>query len=1094
MCLASGGRVCSRRGTREMKPLELVRRCAVLALIFTTRLALGAAGDLDPSFGTGGKVTTALGAGAESARKVRILSDGKILIAGKASNGTDEDFALVRYLADGSLDLSFNGSGFVTTGFQGDDEAGGVAIQNDGAIVVVGRANGADFDTSFAVARYLPTGALDPSFNGTGKLTFGFTPGPDAATGVAVTGDGKLLIGGSSVVNGVLRFTLVRLNRDGSFDTTFNGTGRVTTQFSSEGALASCMAVQGDGKILLGGIAGDEGIAMAVARYLPTGKLDKTFARTGMVTLAGTPSVGFLGIDESLCQTLVVQPDGGIILGGRIVVDGNSDVALVRLLGNGALDEAFGFGGLVRLDLGSADDLLFDIEPQADGKLLLAGRTGATNATDMALLRCTAKGVLDDLFGTAGRVITSFASASDGLAAAAVQPDGRIVGAGFANSITTDIALVRYLGDPQVTALTLPAQGVGANTGVLHGTVNPNGEPDTMAVFEWGTSPSALSNTTPPFAVGSGTDPVPVQATISGLTKGTVYYFRVRGDHPPFAAQRGEVLNFATISNNAPGVISQPASNLLADGAALNASVNPNRLATSVRFEWGTTTAYGNTTADIDVGSGDLPVPVNAVLTGLTTNQVYHFRAVATSEAGTTNGPDRTFAPSTGAPQPQDDVVLIDGLTTIRVLDNDLDPNGDALTIVGMDTDALPQSGSVHVVGDLVFYTPTDGMLEDEFGYVLQDSTGKTAKARVRAFRLSEVRGQYFGIISENVGNGQMNMQITQSGAFSLLLTWLGMDYELKGRFDSDRSFVAALPRKGVEQNALLVLKLQFDPLTGEVQAELTDSVLGGPFAFSALRSGEGDEAVDAVVGQLYTTTIDVPTMALPEGAEAGASGFAGKFAGSGFATVKIARNRSARFVGQMPDTAKFSAGSPVSRRTYALYSALYRARTGALGSVSGRASLQSNFELRSSSLTWQRAADSRDAIFNGAFNTPAFLTGDRYTPPTRGQLMQIGLELLSGSFSNAKASMTLGGLAPELQQALKFTPGSVRVVGENPSAMKLRISPRTGTFSGAFTHNVSQELTKFSGVFITSPFAIKEGRGSFRGVDAGGKVRIAKP
>jgi hypothetical protein len=155
---------------------------------------------------------------------------------------------------------------------------------------------------------------------------------------------------------------------------------------------------------------------------------------------------------------------------------------------------------------------------------------------------------------------------------------------------------------------------------------------------------------------------------------------------------------------------------------------------------------------------------------------------------------------------------------------------------------------------------------------------------------------------------------------------------------------------------------------------------------------------------------------------------------------------------------------------------------------------LQSDFELRGDSLRWQRQGDNRDTIFPGAFNTPAFLNGDRYTAPTRGQLLQIGLELLAGAFSNANLNMTLGGLNPELAQRLKFVPGSVRVVGENPAAVKLKISVKTGTFSGSFMHDVSQETTKFSGIFITSPFQIREGRGSFRGVGAGGKVRIAKP
>lgn len=152
-----------------------------------------AAGRLDQEFGVRGRLTTRLG-GLEQALDAALQDDGKIVVAGTTGvNFVDRQFLLLRYLADGTLDPSFGVGGVVVTDFGADDaEAYGVAIQQDGKIVVAG-----GVDETLALARYLPDGTLDPSFGTDGLARTPLPPGNTAeARELVIQPDGKLVVGG----------------------------------------------------------------------------------------------------------------------------------------------------------------------------------------------------------------------------------------------------------------------------------------------------------------------------------------------------------------------------------------------------------------------------------------------------------------------------------------------------------------------------------------------------------------------------------------------------------------------------------------------------------------------------------------------------------------------------------------------------------------------------------------------------------------------------------------------------------------------------------------------------------------------------------
>ncbi|HJP66013.1 MAG TPA: hypothetical protein VKA30_06895, partial [Actinomycetota bacterium] len=184
------------------------------------------------------------------------------LAGGTDATNSDTTVALLRYNTDGSLDTSWSNDGKVrndvTSGF---DYAGSLAIQSDGKIVAGGGAN----QQKFAALRYNTNGSLDLSFSSDGKVRTDLTSGNDAGGGVAVQTDGRIVVGGAANLSPNTLFGVVRYNADGSLDSTFGGDGKVTTSFGTSSAGINGVAIQADGKIVTAGFA-DTGFGLA--RYL----------------------------------------------------------------------------------------------------------------------------------------------------------------------------------------------------------------------------------------------------------------------------------------------------------------------------------------------------------------------------------------------------------------------------------------------------------------------------------------------------------------------------------------------------------------------------------------------------------------------------------------------------------------------------------------------------------------------------------------------------------------------------------------------------------------------------------------------------------
>ena len=221
-------------------------------------------GSLDASFGVGGKIMIDFNNSADFPFGIEIQSDGKIVVGGSTGQNSVTDFGIIRLDTLGNIDSTFGTNGMVVTDFGRPDEwANALTIQPDGKIILCGY-SGSPYQV--ALARYLDNGTLDVSFNGTGKVLTSVS-NHDAGNAIALQADGKLVVAGEAWLGPNHEFSIVRYNSDGSPDTTFGSNGTVTTDFGTNGDKARGVAIQADGKIVA---AGGTSVDFAIARYLVT--------------------------------------------------------------------------------------------------------------------------------------------------------------------------------------------------------------------------------------------------------------------------------------------------------------------------------------------------------------------------------------------------------------------------------------------------------------------------------------------------------------------------------------------------------------------------------------------------------------------------------------------------------------------------------------------------------------------------------------------------------------------------------------------------------------------------------------------------------
>jgi uncharacterized delta-60 repeat protein len=259
----------------------------------------------------------------------------------------------------------------------------------------------------------------------------------DSSYAVAVQADGRILVGGFSS-QWASDFAMARYNSDGSLDTSFSGDGKVTTDVGGLWDQAYAMAAQSDGKVLLAGMASGNPSStsdFALVRYNSDGSLDASFRWRRQADKHGGLHPGDIAALRN------VQPDGKIVAAGygRSSEDyRESDFVLLRYNIDGSLDSSFDGDGIVTIDTGRYDSAK-SVSAQADGKIVVVG----SDSSGSFLRRFNDNGSFDAGFGVGGRAAIALGSSDYGKSLI-LQPDGRILVAG---SFGGDVALARYNSD-----------------------------------------------------------------------------------------------------------------------------------------------------------------------------------------------------------------------------------------------------------------------------------------------------------------------------------------------------------------------------------------------------------------------------------------------------------------------------------------------------------------------------------------------------------------------------------------------------------------------------------------------------------------------
>jgi len=308
-------------------------------------------------------------------------------------------------------------------------------------------------DSGFGLARYAADGALDRSFGSGGLVVARSTERSFVANALALQSDGRIVVGGmsSDVASGTLQLALARYGTDGSPDDSFGNQGAVRTPVGQAGAEANAIALQPDGRIVVVGTAFAHGSGddqLFVARYTSAGVLDADFGTAGVTTT-------HVGAAASAASALALERDGHILVVGTAFSNGptDDDFAVVRYTFDGQLDQTFGTGGIVTTDFGAtgADahaslDRAAAVTLQPDQKIIVAGFTRGDHQA-FAAARYAPDGSLDSSFGSAGKAEIS--GAEPQVFSIALQPSGAIILAGSADTSagSASFALVRLSPD-----------------------------------------------------------------------------------------------------------------------------------------------------------------------------------------------------------------------------------------------------------------------------------------------------------------------------------------------------------------------------------------------------------------------------------------------------------------------------------------------------------------------------------------------------------------------------------------------------------------------------------------------------------------------
>lgn len=416
-------------------------RKVLLAVLFiiSSLTGTGQAGILDPGFGNKGLVRTNypsrdLNVIVNDCNQLLLHSDGSFYLVIRIRQQT----MVAHYHANGILDTTYGDKGYSVLIVIANARA---ALRPDGKIVLGGRPGitNTPLNVDFNLSQLNADGTLDTGFGDNGYVKTDFFNENDVLNNIALQSDGRIVAAGFADSASIRCFALARYEPDGSLDNSFSGDGRQVSDLTQTYNVAFALAIQPNGRILTAGVSGDH---YAVARYKQDGSADSSFNGNGERVIP----IG----DVSQARTLVVQPDGKLIVAGVSKTTlRQDDLTTLRLHPDGSTDSSFSDDGIQTTDFGNTVDLLQSVALQPDGKIVVAGTTSVHDygdVIDIVVVRYNADGSFDHSFSEDGYLIRSIDEFSDHANSVIIQTDSKILIAGNTN-LRGSYLVIRYQSD-----------------------------------------------------------------------------------------------------------------------------------------------------------------------------------------------------------------------------------------------------------------------------------------------------------------------------------------------------------------------------------------------------------------------------------------------------------------------------------------------------------------------------------------------------------------------------------------------------------------------------------------------------------------------
>jgi hypothetical protein len=536
----------------------------------------------------------------------------------------------------------------------------------------------------------------------------------------------------------------------------------------------------------------------------------------------------------------------------------------------------------------------------------------------------------------------------------------------------------------------------------------------------------------------------------------------------------------------APVAVTGAAVDIASTSATLGGTVDPNQTVTLYYFEYGRTTGYGSSTPNGTLLGGDSPVPVTRAVTGLMPNTVYHYRLVALNNAGTSRGVNATFTTAPVAPDTPNTAPVANtdfiypqgGETTVAVLDNDTDAEGDELTIPEF---TQGQSGAVTRGPDnTLVYTPGRNYRgTDSFTYTVTDGEfSDTATVIVEDFATATL-GNYNGLVTNvtpaNGNTGLLTLKVNKRGAYTGVLQLSGLKYRFRGRFEGTGTSVINVNRARLTP---VNLSLQLNPFRGAVEGtvlvdDFSSNVVANRNPYNVRSNqtphfGKYNVVLNPAVGT------NVPQ-------------------GNGYLTFNIRKAGQVRVAGKLSDTQSFTATAFLAADgSFPLYNGLYRTMLNQRGSLGGLVTLEDPATApdgnlaASGNLRWYKPPQT-SGFYAAGFTADVDLTGSRYGRPVAGnRAIQV-----SNSNDQVRVNITNGNLSTPLSANFIWGPNNKLVAaGPNPANIQVKVSPGNGALSGSFVDPGTGRKKTFRGVVTQRQ---RFGSAQFRGINDTGTVIVSE-